>query len=157
MNPWLIILVLLVWAASLAKAWHMGAEQEIGRAAAAAVVRTDKIIRQHNADVVIDMQAAAEAERARGQKLLRQQEGRHALELDIARTEALRAQAAAAGGACAPGAAGLDDVSLGLLRDAVRRANAGPEAQPAGGGPGGVPAPAGAAGRGVGNHPPLAR
>lgn len=148
LNPWVILIVLLVWAASLVKAWHMGGEHEIGRAAAEAVTRTDRIIRQHNADVVIDMQAAAAAEAHRWAKHVKQLEGRHALELDIE-----RARAAGRGGASCD----LDDSALGLLRDSVRRANAGPGAHTPSGSGLRVPTPAGTGERELGGRAPLGR
>jgi hypothetical protein len=60
-NPYLILAVFFLWAGSLFVAYGKGESNMRNEIVAAQKDAQDKAIRQHNEDVVVDMQAAAEA------------------------------------------------------------------------------------------------
>lgn len=152
-NPWLILGVVLAFAASNWYSYVTGGEHKENEIAAKANTERAALIENANKNAVIDMGAAADAERDRQKARQKSLENRHALELDIERRATAAAKTDAKGCPVAR-SCDLDDGSFGLLIDAVRTANGAP---PGGTGllPGGVPASTGAGGRPGGDDPAL--
>ena len=60
LNPWVLLGIALVWAASVAGAYFKGAEHAENKARAHYATQLEQTIAEHNADALLDMEAARE-------------------------------------------------------------------------------------------------
>lgn len=148
-NPWLLLGLAVAMALLAWRSYDFGYDKALGDLAKQQATARKQQIRDFNDNAAIDMTAAAEVEAERWQRILKNREAQHALELDIARRRPTPQCAAQCD---------LDATGLERLRERARALNgSGAPAQPAGGGGDRVPAAAGSGKRGVGVPAPLPR
>jgi len=148
MNPWLGIAVLVAFGLAAFGGYQHGYEKAVGDAAVKTQAAGERVVAEHNAGATVDARAVERAAAARWGKRLKDMEARHALELDLVRRKPLPECRAACD---------LDPDSLDLLRRRVREANDPAQALGSGLRAGGVPAPSGAPGRGLGDDQAVSR
>lgn len=141
MNPYVIVAALIALGFAGFGGYRHGYTTATNEAAAAAKQAQEELIQQHNANAVIDMEAAAAVERERGRRKLAEIQARHTLELDLER----RRPPPECRATC-----DLDSASFELLLNRVRAINAGTSLG-SGLRAGGVPAAAGAPGGQLGS------
>lgn len=123
MNPHVLISA-LIWTMLVSGAsYHYGGKHKHDAMVAAQREVQDKAIAQHNADTVIDMQAAVDVEQTKAVQREGDLKRRSDLAIDIERRSRQAAESRAANPTCPVTTCSLDDRSLGLLRDAVSAAN----------------------------------
>jgi hypothetical protein len=114
----ILLIVTIAWIATLGGAYWTGRVHEANAVAARQLDTVKEEIVEHNQQGAADASAAVKIETEIIYKRDRSREKRYELERDIARKEADAAKASCAA------RCDYDEQSLGLLRDAVRRANA---------------------------------
>lgn len=108
LNPWVLLAVGIVWAASCGSAYVYGHRNATNAARAAHGDALDAAIKQHNENAVIDMQAAVEAETERQQVRVEYRDRVSTVER-IVREK--------------PTGCYASDAALGVLNDAINAAN----------------------------------
>lgn len=124
----LYLIAALAWILSLGGAYWTGRHHEANAVAARQLDTVKEEIVEHNTRGAADTKAATKLEQKIIYKRDLSREKSYELELDIERKARAAAELAAANPSCPVRSCDLDDRSLGLLRDAVRRANTDPPA-----------------------------